>query len=1626
MPSLFRSPKLLGVAAAALALAALMQASHQSAGLQNAGFEQGAIGSAPAVWTVAAQTDRVRTVGTEGAATHPVYAEGITVSPYRGTQMLALGTPKRLAESQARGTNAVIQTFHSNASDLVLSLRVFSFEHRGNDRVVVTLTDPTQEGVRFPVTDAATGGAFSLPLPGTAAASCSSTPCSLTIRMGKRGPLLDSGWRQMRISGLPSDGRPLTVRYEITSSSNTSHATWGYFDDVNRAPTARINITPPNQQLEGDFVFFDCGQSSDPDGDPLTCRWDVTGNSITPRTVFGPYAIFNFPENDDTLQVTLSVSDGAATVATTTAFANGGHLDVANATPLVNALNAEVETGQRVELLCRYLDFGVLDSHTATLEVAGNTLASARVTENEQAYATGILRATFDATGVAPGDLAGSCSVSDDEGAARSDVFIVRVLPAVAGRAEPANDSSVGAPALPADWTYAFSLDSPSDVDVFRVTLPNGSSPPAGSELEITLDSGADYDLIVLSEVPGQTPFEGQPLKTAPFLNSPFLNSPFLNSPFLNSPFLNSPFLNSPFLNSPFLNSPFLNSPFLNSPFLNSPFLNSPIGFDQIPLSQVAGSAAGGAVSGADVGLDELGSFSLAAIANDALVVKALSARLGVSSESALVRVGAEETALYVAVASHDGAFAAAPYSLSIQASRPLDRVALLGPNCIGAPKVPAASATSAIEVLHAGAGAVKTIGMIQRQRFQLAHGMSDAQFAAWLASIAPALDHPAIAMRLLSVPSTAFDAADSAPCDVPAQNAVASAIKAEIAAQLAAFPGAQSVVLLGDQSVIPHYAETDGTDVANERFYGGDALVREDTPLAATIAGGFNLIDAFYTAPGLPFGGRTLWLEQRAIGRLAKDPAGIAGELASFVALGGEIAPTRALATGYDFFVDGTAANAQVLQTLAPTRVRNDALWSADDLRCDAFGTPSAGAPSCSVPEVAAVNLHGTHFAGLSAGGFASGDYSDFVDTDDIAAGQLAQTLTLSIGCHTGLDMPKAWSIPKAFGLTVDPAQDWAQQAGVQIRPINYGLGHTDFADRGTEGLVTRVLERAATGETLGDALVRAKGGYLLGIKQVDVYDEDSVISLALLGLPQWRLASAAPPPAPAPPASVPFGTLQLSVIEQGNTTTTSHAIAEVTATQGKYFTLDGEADAPHARAIQATLPVFAERVVTGTRVHDVALRGGTFTVVAPFDPVLATFTHEWLVNQPEPKACVETTSPTQLGTVNTLDVGGQTLQTLLFTGSQFECTLPAQDQGVLDVIGNERVWTSATIEALHPSAPALDGDFTPPNVTRQDVLADPATSDVTLTLDASDASGLREVVALVYEDLDGTPGGPGRALAYSTGDISAASGPHSLVLPDALGKLLAIQYIDGAGNLLLKSFKGKLFEAVPVQIQTSIFSTSSTTQIVVSIGSFAGLSQPVLTIDFGDGTLQTFQLVDANGNPTSLVQLQPDGSAIVTVTHDYSGLTGSSVMVVATVHAQGAGGTDTATLVSCTDAVGDFFHPPGDIVACSFDSQGTQVSFGLFMRGPVSNEYQYRVHLPSLDGGMLKYNNGAAQGPAGANLVVVPSGTNGLVFHFDAGAFGWNGVSPIAIEGLTQSGVPGAPQTGFADSTGTLTFSP
>ncbi len=1549
----------------------IFAAAPASAALQNPGFETGSVNPG---WKIEAAADSVIVTGAAGA--------------FAGQFALRLGTPKSHSNAQNKGANRVSQQFPSTQAKVTLSLRIQSFEFRGDDIVTVNLVDPANSHAKFTVSGA-DGQPFSLPMVNGSTLKCSKTPCALSIDVGNNKDVLDSGWRTMTISGLPTDGRTLRLTYEVSTPKSSSHPTWAYFDDAptNAAPTAVIRYNPGSEAgsvaIEGDNINFDCDQSSDPDGDALTCEWEV--NTAPPITATGTTLPLVFPD-DGQFDVTLTVSDGDLSDSQTATVTIDNHQ------PLVNALNVELLQGTTGQALCRFLDPGAADQHSFGLDVAGAELPFL-FEENTAPLSSGYVTA-----GLAAGSTTtGTCTVLDGDGGIQTEAatFNVTVLTSaqLAARETPATNSAVNPPQLRAGGFYLGALESPGDIDVYEIRLPSGAALPVNSEINIRLDVPADYDLLVLSRGPGTT--GTTPFVSAPFVSAPFVNAPFVNVPFVNVPFVNVPFVNVPFVNAPFVNAPFVSAPFVSAPAATSPFVSavaSGLDFTNFPLSQIGFAAPNGAaISGSDVGLGELGSLNLGALLADNVQVKGFSANLDTKAEEILVKVGPAEARLYVAVVSQSGGFATAPYSLRLEASTPPTQQSLLGENCVGEPVGQASTTTVATNF---GASPT-TLVVTQRERFMAQHGMSAAAYDEWLTGMTPFFT--AVNARVISVPnSAAFAAADTDTCTIALQNAVATQVREIIQAQLDANPNIEYVQIVGGIDVIPPYYVPDETAVSNESLYSSDLWVLPGKPLSVATAEGYNITDAFYTDKNpQPFRGRSLYIEDVSISRMVETPAEI---LASAQAFDGQLSASRALATGYDFFIDGTDASATQLARIPSltTQILNDDQWTATDLRCEFLG-----ATSCAAANVNVLNAHMSYNAGISAAGFENGQvtgtYNDvFASTESNVLAE--NTLTLSIGCHSGLSVPDAWAIPPEAGLPFDAAFDWAQAPGTWIGPWGFGLGDTDVADRGTEGIMPIVLEELGNGLTLGKAMVRAKQRYAMSVFEFDVHDEKSLINLSLFGMPQARLIGA-----PAPDAStgldggVPAGTLALTLIDGASSTTRNASIARHSSgTNGEFYSLDGSAQSVMGRPLQGLLKVFETQPVTGTAVHGVALREGAYEDLIGVDPVFSARTHDWISQISEPQTCVDTLSPTQLGVVTTFATGATTLQSLLVAGSQFRCT----DAG-LPVIGDLRLYQSLTMEAMHPTTAALDGDFEPPRVSRQDVSANPNNNNVTAVVAASDASGLREVIALVYTDADGTPGGPGSVTSVTSGIIPPAPGAtveRTLVLPNARGKQLAFQYVDHAGNLLMKSLKGALIVALDVDVRTSIIAVSGDTTITISVSNFAALSNPVLTMDFGDGTSQVLPLDAAN------VVVQPDGSALVSVSHTY-GPNVITATIVATVQAGGASGTDTQILTRCADPKGDVYKADSDIITCAFSTNGTQVSIDLTVAGKISNSYEYAVYLPQSNK-FLTWFCGVASGPHGINLQITKIGTSTLRFTFNAAALGWSGTTPLQFKEKTRTG--------------------
>ncbi len=554
-------------------------------GLRNAGFEAGALDGDPACWDVLARSDRVRVVGAEGPEDSPVYADAaIEVEP-RGSAMLALGRPKRQAESQATTPDRVGQTFVATGPSVELRLRVFSWEHQGQDAVEVAVDG---------------GASLALALedvPRFTTGGCAEGACSFEIDTGRRNDrnLLDTGWRTATVSGL-QPGSTYTLAVGIGSTENNSFATWGYVDDLNSPPVARYDLDRPEDctyglvgvLVEGQPIpLEDC--SYDSDGEIVDRRWTITfpeGNmAIDDRRAGivipadqGDYAVELTVTDDEGLTDTVTVPAGAASCVleggAPGALASDGtcvpSITVQDSPPLVDAVDVQAVAGRDVELVARYGDAGVNDDHAVTVDGASLPRCGAGAgapcfdEDDLPAVESGIVvaRTTAPAT---PGEsrpiqvgVTGT-----DTGATTTDTATITAIADDARQFEHELATTDDARAISLGARYADWIDRPGDVDLFEVRWPGtpGSPPPAlpvGTELLVSLrDLPADYDVAVLVGR-GDGAIDDGEVAPGQFLPGQFLPSQFLPGQFLPGQFLPGQFLPGQFLPGQFLPGQFL------------------------------------------------------------------------------------------------------------------------------------------------------------------------------------------------------------------------------------------------------------------------------------------------------------------------------------------------------------------------------------------------------------------------------------------------------------------------------------------------------------------------------------------------------------------------------------------------------------------------------------------------------------------------------------------------------------------------------------------------------------------------------------------------------------------------------------------------------------------------------------------------------------------------------------------------------------------------------------------------------------------------------------------------------------------------------------------------------------
>lgn len=335
------------------------------------------------------------------------------------------------------------------------------------------------------------------------------------------------------------------------------------------------------------------------------------------------------------------------------------------------------------------------------------------------------------------------------------------------------------------------------------------------------------------------------------------------------------------------------------------------------------------------------------------------------------------------------------------------------------------------------------------------------------------------------------------------AQNIVAGEIKAIIDAHRAARPSITSVVLVGNDGVIPFFRYPDQAGLASEKGY--VPPVKDTSASQASLRLGYVLSqDKYGSSVEISLNDHTFPIPELPVGRLVETAADITGMLNAYPVGGVVATPTSALVTGYDFLADAATAIGSELAAGLGARGHVDSLieagglpptdptaWNAAQLRTQLLGSRHD------------LVFLGGHFSATSA---LAADFTTRLLSSEVVAStvDLTNTIIFSEGCHSGYNIVDGDAIPN-LTLSPDYPQAFARKRATVIAGTGYQYGDTDFIEYG-ERLYLEFSRQLRTGSgpvSVGAALVAAKRAYLAGTQLRGIH-EKTLLQTTLYGLPQ------------------------------------------------------------------------------------------------------------------------------------------------------------------------------------------------------------------------------------------------------------------------------------------------------------------------------------------------------------------------------------------------------------------------------------------------------------------------------------------------------------------------------------------
>lgn len=391
-----------------------------------------------------------------------------------------------------------------------------------------------------------------------------------------------------------------------------------------------------------------------------------------------------------------------------------------------------------------------------------------------------------------------------------------------------------------------------------------------------------------------------------------------------------------------------------------------------------------------------------------------------------------------------------------------------------------------------------------------------------------------------------------------------------------------------------------------------------------------------------------------------------------------------------------------------------------------------------------------------------------------------IQQALIFSIGCHAGLSVADEYAVDVS---TLDFAQVLVGKGVAYIANTGYGYGDADTIGY-SERLIQLFTQALREEETVGQALQKAKLAYFneLGTRAMTAYDEKVLSVATFYGIPLLRVQWPSRVPIATGPSTENFWQLtaptactqRAELACRSLTFTPEYTTVEDPVGKGVYFTVAGEpaqvvpgTPLQPRSSVTITLPALAAR--------GAVFEGGSYETLRAFDPVIAqVITDTGRLDAAELPYANPDWRPSTWELINNARTPQGEQQRFV--------VIPAQYQAASITDGVERRFTEMQYTLYYTNTK----DTVPPTLLVQS-RNDPAPSELNLTVDAQDPSGVVRVV-VAYTLGDGV---------WQSVDLTQVdpSDHWRGVLPNQPGLEYFVQAVDGGGNVAVQDNKGAYF---------------------------------------------------------------------------------------------------------------------------------------------------------------------------------------------------------------------------------------